>query len=96
MHVFSFKHQYKLLTISIELKNNNVYALPEEAIVRFQNNQYIFLSETETKFTIHEIKTGDSENGYIELISGADWIDKKIVVKGAYNLLMTMKNKVDE
>jgi cobalt-zinc-cadmium efflux system membrane fusion protein len=84
------------MNAEIELKNNTVYALPEDAIVRFQNNQYIFLSETETKFTIHEIKTGDSENGYIEIISGADWMDKKIVVKGAYNLLMTMKNKVDE
>jgi cobalt-zinc-cadmium efflux system membrane fusion protein len=84
------------MNAEIELKNNHVYALPEEAIVRYQNNLYIFVSETDTTFTIHEIKTGDSENGFIEIISGADWVNKKIVVKGAYNLLMTMKNKVEE
>jgi cobalt-zinc-cadmium efflux system membrane fusion protein len=84
------------MNAEIELKNNHVYALPEEAIVRYQNNLYIFLLEAETTFTMHEIKTGDSENGYIEIISGADWVDKNIVVKGAYNLLMTMKNKVEE
>lgn len=84
------------MNAEIEIKKTNVYALPDEAIVRFENNQYIFLSETETKFTIQEVKTGDSENGFIEIISGADLVGKKIVVKGAYNLLMTMKNKVEE
>jgi membrane fusion protein, heavy metal efflux system len=84
------------MNAEIEIKNTNVYALPEEAIVRFENNQYIFLAETETLYTIHEVKTGDSENRFIEIISGADLVDKKIVVKGAYNLLMTMKNKVEE
>jgi membrane fusion protein, heavy metal efflux system len=84
------------MNAEIEIKNNNVYALPEEAIVRFQNNQYIFLAETETMFTIQEVKTGDSEKGFIEIVSGESLVDKKIVVKGAYNLLMTMKNKVEE
>jgi cobalt-zinc-cadmium efflux system membrane fusion protein len=84
------------MNAEIELKNNSVYALPEEAIVRFENNQYIFLSESEATFTIQEVKTGDSENGFIEIISGEKLIDKNVVMKGAYNLLMTMKNKVEE
>jgi membrane fusion protein, heavy metal efflux system len=84
------------MNAEIEIKNNNVNALPEEAIVRFQNNQYVFLAETETMFTIQEVKTGDSERGFIEIVAGESLVDKKIVVKGAYNLLMTMKNKVEE
>jgi len=84
------------MNAEIEIKNNNVYALPEEAIVRFQNNQYIFLAETETIFTIHEVKTGDSEKGFIEIVSGDGLVGKNVVVKGAYNLLMAMKNKVEE
>jgi cobalt-zinc-cadmium efflux system membrane fusion protein len=84
------------MNAEIEIKNNNVYALPEEAIVRFQNNQYVFMAETETVFTIQEVKTGDSEKGFIEIVSGESLVDKKIVLKGAYNLLMTMKNKVEE
>ena len=84
------------MNAEIEIEKNNVYALPEEAIVRFQNNQYIFLAETETNFIIQEVKTGDSANGFIEIISGLDLVNKKIVVKGTYNLLMTMKNTVEE
>ena len=84
------------MNAEIEIKNNSVNALPEEAIVRFQNNLYIFLAKTETVFTIHEVKTGDSENGFIEIISSEELMGKKVVVKGAYNLLMTMKNKVEE
>jgi membrane fusion protein, heavy metal efflux system len=84
------------MNAEIEIKNNNVAALPEEAIVRFENNQYIFLAETETLFTIQEVKTGDSENGFIEIVSGESLLGKKIVMKGAYNLLMAMKNKVEE
>jgi len=84
------------MNAEIELKNTHVSALPDEAIVRFENNQYIFFSETETKFIIKEVHTGDSENGFTEIVSGEDLSNKKIVVKGAYNLLMTMKNKVEE
>jgi cobalt-zinc-cadmium efflux system membrane fusion protein len=80
----------------LKLQNNTVYALPEEAIVRFENNQYVFFAETDTRFTIQEIKTGDVEKGFVEIISGVGLTDKKIVIKGAYNLLMAMKNKVEE
>jgi len=84
------------MNAEIEIKNTNVYALPEEAIVRFQNNQYIFLAETDKIYSIHEVKTGVLENGFIEIVSGESLVDKMVVVKGAYNLLMTMKNKVEE
>jgi membrane fusion protein, heavy metal efflux system len=84
------------MNAEIEIKNNKVYALLEEAIVRYENNQYVFFAETDSNFTIHEIKTGDSENGFVEIISGESLVDKRIVVRGAYNLLMAMKNKVEE
>jgi cobalt-zinc-cadmium efflux system membrane fusion protein len=84
------------MNAEIEIQNNTVYALPEEAIVRFENNQYVFLAETDSRFTIQEIKTGDVEKGFVEIIFGAGLADKKIVIKGAYNLLMAMKNKVEE
>jgi len=84
------------MNAEIEIKNNNAYALPEEAIVRFENNQYIFLAENEGTYAIQEVKTGNNENGFVEIIAGEALVNKKIVVKGAYSLLMTMKNKVEE
>lgn len=84
------------MNADIEIQNNSAYALPEEAVVRFENNQYIFLADKEGEYIIQEVKTGSNENGFIEIIAGDKLIDKSIVLKGAYNLLMTMKNKVEE
>ena len=84
------------MNAEIELKNNNVYALPDESIVRYQNNQYIFVTEKGTSYSLFEIKTGDSENGFTEIINGETLADKGIVVKGAYALLMSLKNKTEE
>jgi hypothetical protein len=44
---------------------------------------------------MHEIKTGNSENNNTEIITEdiQSILNKNIVVKGAYQLLMTIKNK---
>jgi membrane fusion protein, heavy metal efflux system len=84
------------MNADIEIQNNNAYALPEEAVVRFENNQYIFLADKEGTYSIQEVKTGSTENGFIEIIEGEKLVDKNIIIKGAYTLLMTMKNKVEE
>lgn len=84
------------MNAEIELKNKNVYALPEEAIVRYENNQYVFTGDSKNSFTMEQVATGDAENGFVEITSGKDLMDKKIVIKGAYTLLMKMKNKVEE
>jgi membrane fusion protein, heavy metal efflux system len=80
----------------IELENNAAYVLPEEAIVRFQNQQYVFLAIGPTEFELMEVQIGNTENGFTEVISGSRFSDKSVVLKGSYNLLMKMKNKVDE
>jgi len=84
------------MNAEIELKNNTVYALPEEAIVRFENNQYVFVAQSENTYALVEVKTGDSENGFTEILGGETISDKNIVIKGAYPLLMSLKNKAEE
>ena len=84
------------MNAEIELKNNRVYALPDEAIVRFENNQYIFATGQEKNYELMEVKTGDSENGFTEIVEGEKLLDKNVVTKGAYALLMSLKNKVEE
>jgi len=83
------------MNAQIEIKNNTAYALPAESIVRFENNQYIFVEDKEN-FKIEQVITGASENGFVEIIGGENLIGKKIVISGAYNLLMKLKNKVEE
>jgi membrane fusion protein, heavy metal efflux system len=79
----------------IELNTKNAPVLPNEAIVNYEGLDYIFVQKTDDTFEIKQIKTGNSENGFTEIITDNinSLLNKKIVVKGAYQLLMAMKNK---
>jgi cobalt-zinc-cadmium efflux system membrane fusion protein len=82
----------------LETNTKNVPALPNEAIVNFEGHNYIFIRNSHHDFEMQEIKIGNSENNYTEIISDNihSIIHKKIVVKGAYQLLMALKNKEEE
>lgn len=90
------------VTALVETGNSLVEALPDEAIVSFDDKNYIFISKgkrTEDEkvvndFLMVEIKKGRSAGGYTEVIfpEGFDKNAKNIVVKGAYALLSALKN----
>lgn len=84
------------MNAEIELKNNLQNVLPEEATVSFEGRKYLFENTGENKFEMIEIETGESENGFTETISKADLTGKEIVTRGAYTLLMSLKNKEEE
>lgn len=86
----------------IETSGNKATTLPSEAIVSFDDKDYIFVFNKNkeedgkpfTEYRMIEVRKGISDNGYTEVIlpEGFDVNDKKIVVKGAYNLLSAKKN----
>jgi len=86
----------------IEESENTVPALPSEAIVSFDDKDYIFVFEKEktedgkpfTEYRMIEVKKGVTGNGYtgIVLPEGFNIQTAKIVLKGAYNLLSAKKN----
>lgn len=82
--------------ISAEISLNKVSALtlPEEAIVKWENRNYIFVEENQGHFTMMPVETGGSHNGYTEIRTALS--SRKIVVKQAYTLLMKMKNNESE
>lgn len=81
------------MNAEIEIKSNNGFVIPENAVVTFEGKQFIFVEKSKTTFELLEVKTGNTENGLLEIVSNeVDLSSKKIVTKGAYNLLMTMKN----
>jgi cobalt-zinc-cadmium efflux system membrane fusion protein len=84
------------MNADIETKRSNVSAIPEAAVVNFEGADYIFMAENKNHFTLVPVKTGSKENGFLEIINGNSLKEKQIVVKGAYALLMKMKNKSDE
>jgi membrane fusion protein, heavy metal efflux system len=84
------------MNADIEVKSNNVNALPSDAIVRYENKQYAFVTRGQNQFLAVEVQTGNAENGYTEITNGAQFANETFVVKGAYSLLMKMKNTAEE
>ena len=86
----------------IEASGNKVAALPTEAVVSFDDKDYIFIFDKDkeeagkpfTEYRMIEIHKGVSDNGFIEVIlpEGFDIQTAKVVIKGAYNLLSAKKN----
>jgi cobalt-zinc-cadmium efflux system membrane fusion protein len=84
------------MNAEIRLVNKESRVLPEEAIVRFENKQYVFIKNADNTFNMTEIKTGNSEKGFIEIMDAAPLQSKEFVIHGAYSLLMSLKNKSDQ
>jgi cobalt-zinc-cadmium efflux system membrane fusion protein len=90
----------------IETGNSDSYTLPEDAVVRFNSKNYIFISKESNKengvekhnFEMVEVITGSSEAGIIQIDLVEQALDLKsasIVVKDANTLLATAKNSDD-
>lgn len=86
----------------IETAGNKVPSLPSEAIVSFDDKDYIFVFEKNkeeggkpfSEFRMIEVHKGFTDQGFTEIIlpNGLDLTDRKVVIKGAYNLLSAKKN----
>ncbi|MFT3702459.1 MAG: efflux RND transporter periplasmic adaptor subunit [Agriterribacter sp.] len=84
------------MNADIEISGANATVLPDEAIVRFENKQYVFIAKGQNNFEMQEVQTGNAENGYTEITNAEKWTGQTFVTKGAYSLLMAMKNVSDE
>lgn len=86
------------LTGIFEMNGKAATVVPEEAIVRYMGKEYVFIEKNEKKFMLTEVQTGVKENGMVELkdIQNIDWMQTKIVTKGAYAVLGKLKNKMEE
>lgn len=99
VHCHLEKHGVKLLpgtfmNAEIQLNNARVLAVPEDAVVKWNNGYYIFIAEADHQFRITPVQTGVTNSGYVEIRSSLP--QKNIVTKNAYTLLMKMKNSGEE
>ena len=82
------------INATIELNNAKVTAVPEDAVVKWENKNYVFTAENNNQFKMLAVETGGSDNGYIEIKSSLP--SGKIVTRNAYTILMKMKNNGEE
>jgi cobalt-zinc-cadmium efflux system membrane fusion protein len=84
------------MNAEIEVKNNSALTLPEDAVVSFEGKEYIFVEDKANQFSMIEVRVGNKEDRFIEILNGEAFTNKLIVTKGAYTLLMKMKNMAEE
>jgi cobalt-zinc-cadmium efflux system membrane fusion protein len=84
------------MNAEIAITNAKSYVLPEDAIVRFENKYYVFLKKTASQFEMVEVQIGNTEKGFNEIIKTENLNNQTLVIKGAYSLLMSLKNKSEE
>ncbi len=77
----------------IELNDAKVNAVPEQAIVKWQNKPFVFVKIEENSFKMVPVEMGVSTNGYVEIKN--DLGKQSIVTMNAYTLLMQLKNSAD-
>jgi cobalt-zinc-cadmium efflux system membrane fusion protein len=84
------------MNAEISVTNAKSYVLPEDAIVRFENKYYVFVKKAAMQFEMLEVQIGNTEKGFTEIIKSENLNNQTFVIKGAYTLLMSLKNKSEE
>ncbi len=80
------------MNAEIEMNTIAANSLPEESIVSFEGKDYIFIDEGNKKYNMQEVNIGQIQNGFAEIVNKESFTNKTIVTKGAYTLLMKLKN----
>lgn len=86
-------NMYLNVTLSYESKSSTV--LPEEAVVHFEGKDYVFQWIEKNTYQLKVVTIGRKANGKVEVTSSLD-ASQQYVGKGAYALLMAMKNSTEE
>jgi cobalt-zinc-cadmium efflux system membrane fusion protein len=86
-----------LIQADVSVSDREVKALPDEAIVRSGNQQFVFYKSVDNKFVMIPVITGLSGNGRTEIQSGLEQLPNgSIVLNNAYQLLGMLKNTEEE
>ncbi len=82
------------MNAEVEVSTNNAFVIPNDGLVRFEGKQYVFTQADKNKYQMQEVTTQNNENGYTQIIFADSTAvrNKSFVIKGAYTLLMKMKN----
>lgn len=85
------------LNARIKVNNAEVTAVPEAAVVRYGNDEFLLESKEGNSFSLLPVQTGMKENGMVEVTGQTgDLNGKTVIVKNAYAVLSQIKNPGEE
>ncbi|MBZ4192580.1 efflux RND transporter periplasmic adaptor subunit [Niabella beijingensis] len=82
------------MNAEVELDNAKVTAVPNDAVVRWENKNYVFMARGQGEFRMEPVDVGSVNGDYTEIKSTLP--AGQIVSRNAYSLLMKMKNTGEE
>lgn len=81
------------MNAEVEVNEEAGFVIPDDAIVTWEDQQYIFEEIKPKTYKMYPVTIGNAENGYTELLNfDVNHHNKTFVTKGAYHLLMALKN----
>ncbi|PQA93182.1 hypothetical protein B0A69_13630 [Chryseobacterium shigense] len=83
------------INAEVSISGRNTLGLPNESVVSFENKNYVFEDLGKASYKMIPVHVGISDDQFTEILKAEFLKDKKIVQKGAYSLLMMLKNKAE-
>lgn len=81
----------------IQLTNNTAMTVPEDAVVRSGEKEYIFIEGKNKQFEMTPVRTAVVQNGWVAINAGNEnFLNQVIITKNAYAALMKIKNTGEE
>ena len=84
------------MNAEVDVKTEKALVVPEGAVVRWQNQNYVFVEAGNGAFDMVPVELGIAQNGAQQITPQADFGDKNVVLQNAYTLLMKLKNSAEE
>lgn len=82
-------HPGMFITAELAVAEAEVLAVPEDAIVSWGNQRFVFITDDQETFRMLPVETGMSSDGFVEIKD--DLRNKTLVTQNAYSLLMKLK-----
>ncbi len=84
------------LNASIRVNEAEVTAVPEEAVVRYGDGQFVLEETGKGMFQLQAVETGIKDHGWVEITGKNELAGKKIIVKNPYPVMAKLKNTSEE
>lgn len=82
---------------TIETGRDTAWTVPQDAVLRTSDGQSVFIAKGPDTFQMIPVKTGVASENMVELVDPpAELLNAEIVLKGAFSLLMVVKNSEEE
>ncbi len=84
------------MNAEVEVKTEKALVVPEGAVVRWQNKNYIFVEAGSGAYDMVPVELGIAQNGAQQILPLEAFGDRNVVLQNAYALLMKLKNSSEE